>query len=181
MWVLERFGMDLAGGNIDVLAVMFDYVFHPVSRDEVHGFGDHRRQLGDVVAECPGLLLRATLAEADVQASAREYVEGGTPFCDLHGMVHLRWKADHPVADTDGGRRSGDVRKERLGCAHVRIERQGLVVDCPDDVETHPFGQKALFDDVFEDPMVSLATGDVGLGLIDERELHYTLPGDLRG
>ena len=62
-------------------------------------------------------------------------VEGRDALGDLHRVIHLRRKADHPVADMNALGAARNISEEGLGGAHVRIPLEAVVLDRPDLVE----------------------------------------------
>ena len=107
-----------------------------------------------------------------METTARQDVECRTALRHLDRMIHVYWEADHTMAETDPLRRTCEVRQKGLGGAHVGVIREGLVINRPDDVEAQLLGEKALFHDVFEDPMVGLSARHIGLGFINQGKLQ---------
>ena len=126
----------------------------------------------DVVAEGAGLLLGAALAEADLEPAVGQDVERRAALGDLDRVVHLHRQADHAVADANALGGAGDVGQEGLRGAHVRVHREGGVLDGPDDVEAHLLGQQRLLTDLAKDLVIALAARIGGLGLVDQGESH---------
>jgi hypothetical protein len=150
MRLLVRLREDRSPRDLDVLAVVLDLVLHEDLRDQVHRFVDHRLQLVEVVAECASLLLRATLADAEVKAALGKNVERRDALGDLDRVIHRGRQAHDAVSQLEPGRLASQVSQEGLGRGHVRVLPQCGVLDRPDAVEAHRFGEHGLLDDLVQ-------------------------------
>ena len=58
------------------------------------------------------------------------------------------------VTDADTRRLRRHERQEDLRGAHVRVPRQGMVLDRPDGIEAHLFGEHGLLDAIAQDALL---------------------------
>src|SRR5262249_3649111 len=86
--------------------------------------------------------------------------------------VHAMGKADDAVAEADALRLARDEGEEGLGCAHVRVPLETVVLDGPHAIEARLLGEHGLLDTVQEDLMLEVARRIVRLSQEDHRELH---------
>jgi len=148
--------------------MVLDLVLHHDLRDQVHRFVDLRLEGLEVVAEGAGLLLGATLADAEMEASLGEDVEGRDPLGHLDGVVHGRGQADDTVTDVDAAGPARDEGEKRLRGTHVGVVRERGVLDGPDHVEAHLLRKETLLDRVLEDLKVARPRGVDCLRLVDQ-------------
>ena len=88
----------------------------------------------------------------------------------------MKGRQTTPWADMDAGGASGDKGEEAFRRGQMGILRQAMMLDGPDAIETHLFGEHAFVDHVLEDLGLILARGVHHLRFINDRKFHLPFP-----
>ena len=169
---LIRLRVDRARRNIDDVALMLEIAVQPHLRNHVHGFVDLRRQILNFLTESAGFLLRAALADAEMQPALGQDIQCRDALGDLDRVVHREGQADHPVPDMNAAGLARDEGEETFRRGQMGILGQAMMLDRPDTVESQLFRQHALFDHVLEDLEFVGARGIDHLRFVNNREFH---------
>jgi hypothetical protein len=181
MRFLVGLGQNGAFGHRPELALIRKRLLHPHLGQAAHklvpallggvGVGAKAAELG------PG----GGAAGADMQAPARQDVEGRGLLGDLDRMIELR-HADHDaVADLDVLGQDGAGGEEQLGRRAVGIFLEEMVFDRPDMLEAQRVGELHLFEAIVVDRALLLGRPGARNGdLVEQAELHLPSPASLR-
>ena len=133
----------------------------------------HRALVAGLDAERVELGGGGTLAGAELDATAREHVEGRDPFGDPRRMVDRGNGVHDPVSEPDAVRALRRRREEELGRARVRVLLEEVVLDEPRAVEAQAVGELDLLERLAEDPLL-VAVGPRARHLVleEQPELH---------
>ena len=151
MRLLARLGNDVTGRHRDVLAVDAGerLLGHAPHRD-AQPLLPHLPLLDRVDEEAAELRLGRRLARAEVDAPARDQVEGGDALGDAGRVIERRWRLDDAVAETH---LLGALRhrgQEDLRRARVAVLLEEVVLDLPAVLDAELVGELALLQRVLQ-------------------------------
>src|SRR5206468_3086975 len=171
MRLLERLGDHVAGGKVEETAVELDRVLGEALHHDLHRLFPHVALVAHPSAE--GMQLDGPLpfAQAELDAPAREEIEGGHPLRDADGMI--RGELDDPVTEADLLRALAGRPEEDLGRRRVRVLLEEVMLHFPRVVVAQSIRELDLRQRLLKEPVLAVGAPRPGqLVLVEDPKLH---------
>ena len=156
MGLLDWLGVDLAHGNLIVVALVGELSLGPCLRDDFQGLFHHSGGVFQVCTESGHLVGVAGAAHAQVNPSLAENVQGGGAGRDVQRVLHRG--NHHGDAQAHPAGTLAQCAKGYVGCAGMGPLGTELVVGHPDAAQAHLFCVGHLVKH-FQEPVSLVGTG----------------------